>query len=235
MEKKVINVPGVEELAQPQTRRAFLKTLMVAGLGAAAVGSAVLSPKAEAQSSDLEIFQIALLLELLEGTFYQQALDAGVLSGSALAAVTNLRDHEFTHAAFLQSAGADPSQVPGFVFPPESLASQEGVLQLAATLEPVGVGAYLGAAPLIADPSNLEAALSIYGTENDHVTTINNLIGVYPPANTAFKTPITAQEALAAAAPFLASAPGGAAPPPAEDPGVPAEAGFPGGPTATAP
>ena len=57
--------------------------------------------------------------------------------------------------------GGDPSQVPGLVFPPETLASQERVLQTAATLEPADIEAYLGAAPLIADPSNLEAALSI--------------------------------------------------------------------------
>jgi ferritin-like protein len=134
---------------------------VASAFGAAAVGFTALSPKARAQSSDLEIFQLALLLELLEGMFYQQALDAGVLSGSALGVVSNLRDHELAHADFLIGAGADPSQVPGFVFSPESLASQKGVLQTAATLEPVGVGAYLGAAPLRADPSNLGAALSI--------------------------------------------------------------------------
>lgn len=225
MQNKVINVPGVEEFRQPRTRREFFKTLVAAGIGVVA-GSAVLSRKAKAQSSDLEIIQLALLLELLEGTFYQQALDAGVLSGSALGVVTNLRDHEFAHAAFLQGAGGDPSQVPGFVFPPESLASQAGVLQLAAVLEPVGVGTYLGAAPLISDPSTLEAALSIYGTEADHVVAVNNLLGVYPPAQTAFESPISAEAALAAAAPFLAS--GAPAPAGGAAPATPTEAAIPG-------
>lgn len=224
---EAIKVPSVQEFARPRTRRDFFKTLVAASIGVVA-GSTALSRKAKAQSSDLEIIQLALLLELLEGTFYQRALDAGVLSGSALGVVTNLRDHEFAHAAFLQGAGADPSLVPGFVFPPESLASQAAVLQTAAILEPVGVGAYLGAAPLIADPSNLEAALSIYGTEADHVVAVNNLLGVYPPAQTAFEVPITVDQALAAAAPFLASAPA-----PAQAAPPPAEAAIPGGISAT--
>ena len=204
-----MNVPSAEEFARPRTRRDFFKTLAAASAGAA-VGGMFISKKAQAQiggsqEGDAGIFNFALTLEFLERDFYQMALDRGVLSGPALGVVTNLRDHEFAHAEFLTSAGGDPSAVPGFVFPPESLASQEGVLALAATLEPVGVGAYLGAAPLISDPSTLEAALSIYGTEADHVVAVNNLIGVYPPAQTAFETPISAEAALAAAAPFLAS------------------------------
>jgi hypothetical protein len=71
--------------------------------------------------------------------------------------------------------------------------------------------------------------LSLYGTENKHVSAVNTLIGGCPPANVAFdtlKSAITADQALAAAALFLASTPGD---PPPTDPGLPTEARIPGG------
>src|SRR4028119_1455525 len=144
MENQTINVPGAEEFAQPRTRRDFFKALAVASVGAAA-GTTLITSKAFAQGGgDADIFNFALSLEYLEREFYQRALDAGVLSGPALGVVTALRDHEAAHVdaitAALQGAGATPVAKPEFTFPPESLASQAGVIQLASVLEPVGVG-----------------------------------------------------------------------------------------------
>ncbi len=208
MEKNTINVPGVEGFAQPRTRRDFFKTLAVAGAGAAAGASLFTSKKAFAQGGgDADIFNFALTLEFLEREFYQRALDAGVLSGAALGVVTALRDHEAAHVdaitAALQGAGATPVAKPTFTFPPESLASQAGVIQLASVLEPTGVGAYLGAAPMIQDPGLLEAAGTIAGVEGDHVVAVKNLQGIVPPANVAFEKALTKDQVLAAIAPFL--------------------------------
>ena len=208
MEKNTINVPGVEDFAQPRTRRDFFKTLAVAGAGAAAGASLFTSKKAFAQGGgDADIFNFALTLEFLEREFYQRALDAGVLSGAALGVVTALRDHEAAHVdaitAALQGAGATPVAKPNFTFPADALSSQASVLKLAATLEPVGVGAYLGAGPMIQNPAFLEAAGTIAGVEGDHVVAVNNLIGVSPPANTAFAQALTKDQVLAAIAPFL--------------------------------
>lgn len=208
MEKNTINVPGVEGFAQPRTRRDFFKTLAVAGAGAAAGASLFTSKKAFAQGGgDADIFNFALTLEFLEREFYQRALDAGVLSGAALGVVTALRDHEAAHVdaitAALQGAGATPVAKPNFTFPADALSSQASVLKLAATLEPVGVGAYLGAGPMIQNPAFLEAAGTIAGVEGDHVVAVNNLIGVSPPANTAFAQALTKDQVLAAIAPFL--------------------------------
>ncbi|HZG63394.1 MAG TPA: ferritin-like domain-containing protein, partial [Rubrobacteraceae bacterium] len=154
-----------------------------------------------------DIFNFALTLEFLEREFYQRALDAGVLSGAALGVVTALRDHEAAHVdaitAALQGAGATPVAKPNFTFPADALSSQASVLKLAATLEPVGVGAYLGAGPMIQNPAFLEAAGTIAGVEGDHVVAVNNLIGVSPPANTAFAQALTKDQVLAAIAPFL--------------------------------
>ncbi len=208
MEKNTINVPGAEGFAQPRTRRDFFKTLAVAGAGAAAGASLFTSKKALAQgSTDADIFNFALTLEFLEREFYQRALDAGVLSGAALGVVTNLRDHEAAHVDAitdaLQGAGATPVAKPNFTFPQGAFSSQASIINLAATFEPVGVGAYLGAGPMIQNPDFLEAAGTIAGVEGDHVVAINNLQGVVPPANTAFAQALTMDQVLAAVAPFL--------------------------------
>ena len=208
MDNQTINVPGVEGFAQPRTRRDFFKTLAVAGAGAAAGASLFTSKKAYAQGGgDADIFNFALTLEFLEREFYQRALDAGVLSGAALGVVTALRDHEAAHVdtitAALQGAGATPVAKPNFTFPAGAFSSQSSILQLAATFEPVGVGAYLGAGPMIQDPGLLEAAGTIAGVEGDHVVAVNNLVGVSPPANTAFPAALTKDQVLAAVAPFL--------------------------------
>ena len=211
MEKQTISVPGVEEFARPRTRRDFFKALAAASVGAAA-GTSLFTSKAFAQiggtqEGDAGIFNFALTLEFLERDFYQMALDAGVLSGAALGVVTALRDHEAAHVdaitAALQGAGATPAPKPQFTFPPDALASQDSVIQLASVLEPTGVGAYLGAGPMIQNPDFLEAAGTIAGVEGDHVVAIKNLQGVVPPANVAFEQALTKDEVLAAVAPFL--------------------------------
>ncbi len=208
MEKHMINVPSVEGFARPRTRRDFFKALAVAGVGAAA-GSAVLSRPAFAQGGggDLDIGNFALTLEYLEAEFYTRAVDSGVVSGDALAAVINLREHELAHVdaltGLITQSGGTPVAKPTFTFPPDTFSSQASILSLAGTFEPVGVGAYLGAAPMIQSPDVLAAAGSIAGVEGEHVVTINNLNGVVPPANTPFPAALMMDEVLAAVAPFM--------------------------------
>jgi hypothetical protein len=208
MEKHTINVPGAEAFARPRSRRDFFKTLAAAGAGAAA-GSVFLSRKAFAQGAggDVDIANFALTLEYLEAEFYGLALDAGVLSGDALAVVENLFDHESQHVdaiiGLLEGAGATPVEKPEFVFPEGSFSSQAAILDLAATFEPVGVGAYLGAAPMISSPDILAAAGSIAGVEGEHVVAVNNLISGLPAAVEAFPAALTMDEVLAAVSPFI--------------------------------
>lgn len=208
MEKHTINMPGVEEFARPRSRRDFFKALAFAGAGAA-TGSVLLSRKADAQSGggDVEIANFALTLEYLEAEFYARAVDAGVLSGDAASVVQNLADHEQQHVdaiiGLLEGAGAQPVKKPQFTFPADAFSSQDSILNLAYTFEPVGVGAYLGQAPLIESPDILAAAGSIAGVEGEHVVSVGNLLGVVPPANMAFPAALTKDEVLAAVAPFL--------------------------------
>jgi hypothetical protein len=216
MDKQVTNVPEAGALAQPRTRKDFFKSVAVAGAGAAA-GAAALTPRAFASShpggggsGDVAIGNFALTLEYLEAEFYTLAVNSGVLSGEALAVVTNLRDHENAHVdaivTYLQDAGATPVAKPQFTFPDSALASQGAILETAITLEPVGVGAYLGQAPMIQAPDLLAAAGSIVGVEGEHVVAINDLLGVVPPANTAFPEALTKDEVLQAIAPFMGMA-----------------------------
>ena len=207
MDKQKVNVPGAEEFAKPRSRKNFFKAMAVAGVGAAA-GSVAFSREARAQAAgDIEIANFALTLEFLEEEFYALALDAGVLSGDALAVVENLFEHESAHVdaitGLIEQFGGTPVAKPEFVFPPASLASQAGVLDLANILEPTGVGAYLGAAPLIQSPDVLAAAGSIEGVEGEHVVAIRQLLGLVPFANEAFPKALTMDEVLAAVSPFI--------------------------------
>lgn len=208
MDKPVVNVPEASALAQPRTRKDFFKSLAVAGAGAAA-GASLLTSRASAQGGggDVEIANFALTLEYLEAEYYTLAVNTGLLSGEALAVVTNLRDHENAHVdaliGLLEGAGATPVTKPQFTFPDSAFASQTAILETAATLEPVGVGAYLGAGPMIQSPEILAAAGSISVIEGEHVVAVNDLLGVVPPADTAFPEALTKDEVLAAVAPFM--------------------------------
>ena len=208
MEKHTVNVPGVEGLLRPHSRRNFFKALAVAGTGAA-IGSTMFAPKAFAQSGggDVDIANFALTLEYLEAEFYTLAVDSGVLTDASLPTVTNLRDHELAHVdaiiGLLEGAGATPVEKPEFTFPEDAFSSEASILNLAITFEPVGVGAYLGAAPLIESPDILAAAGSIAGVEGEHVVAVNALLGVTPPANVAFPAALTMDEVLAAVSPFI--------------------------------
>jgi hypothetical protein len=206
MENHTINVAGAQDLARPRSRRDFFKSLAVAGAGATAA-SMLLSKQASAQTDDVDIANFALTLEYLEAEFYALAVDSGVLSGDALGVVENLAGHEAQHVTalkdLLESVGATPVEKPTFTFPEDALSSEASILDLAATLEPVGVGAYLGAAPLISSPDILAAAGSIAGVEGEHVVAVNWLLGVVPYANEAFPKALTLDEVSAAVAPFM--------------------------------
>ena len=213
MDKQMINVPGAGALTQPHSRADFFKKVAVAGVGATA-GSALLSRKAHAQYSggsagDLEIANFALTLEYLEAEYYGLALDSGLLSGSALSYIQATFDHENQHVdaltSLIQDAGGTPVAKPTFDFG-DAFASQSSILNTAATLEITGVGAYLGAAPMISEPSVLAAAGSIVGVEGEHVVAINGLLGVVPPANIAFPEALSQDAVLAAIAPFMGGA-----------------------------
>lgn len=74
---------------------------------------------------------------------------------------------------------------------------------VARVVENVGVGAYLGAAHLVSDPSILTTAGSILTVEARHQTVLNILSGTGTPIPNAFDLALQPNEVLAIAGPFM--------------------------------
>ncbi len=206
-------------LDQEHSRRSFLKTAawVTAAISAAGVGGfGVATRFADAQAppnyptyqglGDAAILGFALQLERLEGTFYARGVDAGLFSGPALAQIAAIRDHEMAHvdalAGTLSSLGAPVPPVPNLTFPPGTFSDPGTFLGLAATFEPVGIGAYGGAAGALESKDLLAAALSIHNVECQHRVAINILNGVLPPNNLAFEPTLPFGAVVEAVAPF---------------------------------
>ena len=205
-------------LEREHSRRNFLKTATwaTAALSAAGIGGfGVASRYAEAQAApyttyqglgDAAILQFAFLLEQLEGTFYAIGADSGIFTGNALAQVAELRDHEFAHAdalaATIGQLGAAVPAVPEFTYPQGVFADPVAFLQLANTFEPVGIGAYQGAAPALQSKDILAAALSIHAAECQHWNSIKILNGISPPNNVALEEALPLGAVQQAVAPF---------------------------------
>jgi len=200
------------------SRQKFLKTAAWTGaafsaMGIGGFGIAVSRAEAQAQAyesyqglGDAAILQFAFLLEQLEGIFYDEGVNAGLFADDFLAQVAAIRDHEFAHADALAATIADLGEevpaVPEFTYPDGVFTDVVAFLELAATFEPVGIGAYQGAAPALKSKEILAAALSIHNTECQHRCAINILNLVVPPNNVAFEEALPLEDVQAAVEPF---------------------------------
>src|SRR5918994_6021371 len=133
------------------SRRNFLKTAAWTGAAFSAMGIGgfgVAVRRAEAQGEyetyeglgDAAILQFAYQLELLEGTFYAEGVNAGIFEDAFLEQIIAIRDHEMEHADALATTlgqlGADVPAKPQFTFPSGTFTDATAFLQLAATFEP---------------------------------------------------------------------------------------------------
>ncbi|PZD78998.1 ferritin-like domain-containing protein [Mesonia sp. K7] len=150
------------------------------------------------QSNDQVVatLQLALVLEYLEASFYNQALDSGVLTNpKATAIYEQIAKHENAHVTLLKdvinSLGETPGAEPTFdftaggAFDPfnENGAGQETayaqLLALAQAFEDTGVRAYKGqAGNLMGNDQLLTAALQIHSVEARHASEIRRLRGL---------------------------------------------------------
>lgn len=204
-----------------QSRRNFLKTAgwATAAIGAAGIGGFGVAAKyVGAQEGggepyetyqglgDVAILQFAYLLEQLEGIFYQTGADAGIFDDFAVAQIAAIRDHEIAHAeaiaATLGQLGAEVPATPEFTYPDGVFSDPAAFLELAAVFEPVGIGAYQGAAPALESKEILAAAISIHNAECQHRCAINILNGVNPPNDVAFEEALPLPEVQSAVEPF---------------------------------
>jgi hypothetical protein len=115
------------------SRRNFLKTAAWTGAALSAMGIGGLGVavrRADAQAAqyksyqglgDAAILQFAYQLELLEGTFYDEGVNAGIFKDAFLEQIVAIRDHEMAHAdaiaKTLGQLGAEVPATPQFTFP----------------------------------------------------------------------------------------------------------------------
>ena len=124
-----------------------------------------------------------------------------------------IQTHENAHVQFLvQALGAMARPKPTF----QNLVQPHLVafVQTSRALENTGVGAYLGAAPIIASKDYLAAAGSIVTIEARHAGYLNVLLNEIMTTNVFgdvqnFEMPLTQQQVVELASPFVASLNGG--------------------------
>ena len=167
---------------------------------------------AQELTSDIDVLNYALTLEHLEYSFYRDGI--GLFSfgqdSRGQSIDTNfaaIRDHEGAHVETLASVIADlggtPVEEATYDFG-DAYTDPMAFMMTAAALENTGVSAYDGAGQFISDPELLTAAGSIVAVEARHASYLNLLTGQIPfPA--AFETPLTMDEVLEIAGPFIAS------------------------------
>jgi hypothetical protein len=163
---------------------------------------------AQTFTDDLDVLNYALTLEHLEYAFYRDGLmgfsantfEAGVYDNLVL-----VRDHEGAHVDALVTTinllGGTPVQEATYDF---GYQNADGFLSVAAALENTGVSAYDGAASAIQNVDLLNAAGTIVAVEARHASYLNLVTGMDPfPA--AFETPLSREEVLDIAGPFIVS------------------------------
>ena len=163
-------------------------------------------------NSDIDVLNYALTLEHLEYSFYRDGI--GLFSfgqdSRGQSIDTNfaaIRDHEGVHVETLASVIADlggtPVEEATYDFG-DAYTDPMAFMMTAAALENTGVSAYDGAGQFITDPDLLTAAGSIVAVEARHASYLNLLTGQIP-FPTAFETPLTMEDVLEIAGPFIAS------------------------------
>ncbi|UYN98715.1 MAG: ferritin-like domain-containing protein [Devosia sp.] len=197
-------------------RRAFFKR-SVATLGALASAPMVLAVTAQqafGQSLPAEIKDVlnyALTLEHIEDFFYRSGLEAdGLIPHEYEAIFKHIGLHEAQHVALLESVlGADAVARPqidataGGQYA-DVLTNFDTYLTLSQTFEDLGVAAYKGqAGNLIGNDDLLQTALQIHSVEARHAAVVRK-IGGKKPWDGAYDEPMSKEEVLAAAQPFLA-------------------------------
>ena len=192
---------GLIAFDQETSRRNFLKTAAWAGaaLSAAGIGGfGVAVNRANAQAQPYESY-----VGLGDAAILQFA---GLFRDAFADQIAVIRDHEFAHAdalaATIESLGEEVPAVPEFTYPEGVFTDVVAFLELAATFEPVGIGAYQGAAPALESKEILAAAISIHNAECQHRAAINILNLISPPNQVAFEEALPLQDVQAAVEPF---------------------------------
>jgi hypothetical protein len=199
-------VPG--ELTRAQLLGGGAKGGAALLLGGAASGllasSAQANPPAASlgtiPASDLAYVRLLIAVELLTVDFYTQGIASQHLRPQPLAdaqtALINENEHYDYLAAAIASAGgvALTAADVNFTYPQSGFYTAASVIKLAATLEQLALGAYLGVAGNLADPVLQAAVAQITANEAQHLAAFAQR-SAQPAFRQAFPDPMTIEEA----------------------------------------
>lgn len=156
---------------------------------------------------DLGILAYTLTLEYLVEQFYGHAVHGGGLSGQALTLASAFGAQEKQHVATLEAAitglGGKLPKKPVGQF---AVTDQASTLKLAATLEGIAAGAYLGQLDRVQSKQALATLASIHTVEGRHAAALNALTGSDISPDGAFASPIAASDVLQEITPYVAVA-----------------------------
>ena len=207
--------PDLTDRLVTSRRGLFASTAMKLGaLASAPLILALASKDAFGQDLPQQIVDtlvFALTLEHIEDAFYRSGLEAaGLIPDEYMAAFTHIGQHDAQHVAFLTAAlGSAAIERPALDLTAggkyaDALTNFDTYLTLSQTFEDLGVAAYKGqAGNLMANDDILTAALQIHSVEARHAAIVRK-IGGKKAWDGAFDEPMTKEEVLAAATPFLA-------------------------------
>lgn len=161
-----------------------------------------------ATMGDLDILNFALGLEHLENEMYKQVVASGKLTGDAQTLATMFGSFEQAHVDALTKAlqGANYANIAKqgtYKFPDFKTQTEAQVLMFLNTVEPVGVGAYTGAANKLTDKSLLGVAGSIVQVEARQLAITHQLAGDKSPVNGALSENFTTDEVNAKVKPLI--------------------------------
>ncbi|KAK2071727.1 hypothetical protein P8C59_006131 [Phyllachora maydis] len=167
--------------------------------------------------TDIEILQLALTIEWLETSFYQQGfqkfsnqdfLNLG-LSNEQVTDFINVGQDEQAHVTLLlntiSQAGTQPVQPCTYQF---NFTDAGGMVATAGMLENIGISAYLGAAPLLSNTNTLGTAASILSVEGRHQTLLR-ILGNIAATPSPFDTPLSVRQVVSVTNPYIQSCPTG--------------------------
>ena len=172
--------------------RAGLLRRGVAGSAALLASGSAISALAGSASAatipdnDLAYARLLIGAELLAADFQTQALASGKLSKASASVVKRMLDDEQAHyrglSNLLTLAGQTPASADdiNFAYPEGSFDSEASVLKLAASLENLALGAYLGAVENVQTPQWRLPIGQIAANEAQHASALATASGRSP-------------------------------------------------------